>query len=301
MSNELATTTGGELAEYTPDKFNVLTPIVAQQDIPQGARLSVRIVKVDPTPKKGDVYQLPTGQLCLTKVALDRMAAAAGITVLDVSRVDDRTVPHVYGFKARVSIMDPDGLRREGTGTKEVDYRDDGKDAAGKSPGDLRTARKFASELCASKALNRALRQCLAIKSSYTSAELSKPYAVAKLILDSNDADSKAALLANMTNAQAQLYPPAGRGSAGEDITVEAQEEKAVEEVDPNVMLADVWKYAEEGGVPAATFKRLANESGKKRSELTKADVQTIADKCAVIITEIEESKTAEPGDGVPF
>jgi len=318
MTKEIAVRGGGELAKYSPDKYNVLTPVVASQDIPQGARMSVRVVTIDPTPKSGDTYRV-ADKVCLTKVAIERMAAAAGVSVLEVTRTDDRTIPHVYGFRARIRVVDPDGLSREASGTKELDYRDGAKDASGSTDRALQQKRKYAAEECASKALLRAMRSCLAIRSGYKADELAKPFAIAKLILDSEDADAKRTLLSNMSSAQAQLYGPADRGSAGPDITVDAGLGSNVDVKDPDVgpdnkppvdeptdddreavekMLRDVWEYAKRGGVNATEFKRIANESGKAREELTKDDVQAIIDKVNVRVTELAE---ADDGDEVPY
>jgi len=299
MTKEIAVRGGGELAQYSPDEFNVLTPVVAQQDIPQGARMSIRVVKVDPSPKSGDTYRV-ADKVCLTKVAIERMAAAAGVSVLEVTRTDDRTIPHVYGFRARIRVVDPDGLSREASGTKELDYRDGAKDASGSTDRALQQKRKYAAEECASKALLRAMRSCLAIRSGYTAEELAKPFAIAKLILDSEDADAKRTLLSNMSNAQAQLYPPADRGSVGPDIVQEAKEEPTDDEPSEKAqaMLEDLWTYAKEQKFPTEEFRRLVRETGKERAEFTVKDATALADKVSLRVKELAEG---DQPDEVPF
>jgi hypothetical protein len=273
---------------YDPAQYNILTPAVETCDVPVGARRSLRVVKIDSNVERGEVYRLPGNKLGLGKVALSKLSAAAGISILDVERTDDRSRPHVYDFRARVRVVDMDGLPREGVGTKSVDYSDGGKDSeeiirkAAKGERDpqnqLLEARKFGAEICASKALNRAIRQILAIKTAYTFEEIAKPYIVPRLILDADDPTAKAALLANLSNASRALYGIEARSSAGPDIeapSVEKPPEKDTTIADGVRALA---KIAEGAGVRKSVFVAICKESTGKASsaELVPEDLPKI-------------------------
>ena len=105
---------------------------------------------------------------------------------------------------------------REAIGTKTIDLRDDGgdgtpgKDKVGMSEKQLGGARKFISEMCAAKAMNRAIADVLAIRRSYTPQDLVKPFIVPKLVPDTSNELAQRAVLANMFGAtQAMFAPPA--------------------------------------------------------------------------------------------
>ncbi len=320
MTNELATTTGGELAKYAPEEYNVLTAVVAAQDIPQGARMSVRVVNLDTDgwadSKTNDIYPVPGGTFGIKKTGIMRLLAAAGVTVLEQTRVDDGTKAHVYAFRSHVRVVDPDGLSREMPGNKTVDLSDDGKDyneivtKAQKKNRDWKSAileaRKWGAESCATKSLLRAVRDLLLIKTSYTRTELQRPFVVPKLILDATDPQAKALLLSSMVNAQAQLYPPADRGSVGEDIVasnVDANNEPTQEpgpdepSQEAQTLLDQTWEYSKKHKIGKTEFSRIFKEIGKTKAELTVNDVKGLADKLAV---RAEELSADAADDGIP-
>ena len=322
METRVATQPKSELAKYDPKDYNVLLPTFAMAERPEGARKSVSIVTIDVTKDadgkfaSGDVYALPGGKVSPTKVALNRLSAAAGVSILALERVDDRSRAHVYGYRARVRIIDPDGIPREGMGTKEIDLSDGGKDYTeivtkaekpdkyGKTrdpDSQILEARKFGAEICETKALNRALRQILALKSGYTIDELRRPFVVPRLILDTTDPQAKQAVIQGMMAAQASMYPVAARASAGPDIVAEVETPKQAEapaspDAKAQAILRDAWEAAKIAGLTGAEFGRICKElsGAEKRDDVTAAGAQAVADAVAVRIAEIEESKDAE-------
>jgi hypothetical protein len=199
----------------------VVLPAGALDDVPHGTRISVREVRVDAASKR-DVYAVDGNRLALTKDVLARIAQAAGVTWRAVQRRDDRRHPHYCEFEAVAVVLDYDGTMREAIGTKTIDLRADcgdgtpGKDYAGilaaaeakgrDAEAQARKAREYIAEMAASKAMNRAIAQILAIPRSYTAQELALPMAIPRLVPDTSDAQAKSMLLAAMMGASGALY-----------------------------------------------------------------------------------------------
>lgn len=133
-----------------------------------------------PTPGKG-------GHKSLTKQALRRLAAAANISILGTKRKDDRRDPDYAEYEARVCMRMPDGQIRYGHASAQfrVQVILDQDEAAAKKrnrsydrTSNENTYRRFAAQRCESLAINRAIRDLLVIQSSYSDAEVAKPFVV---------------------------------------------------------------------------------------------------------------------------
>ena len=192
-------------------KFHLLGPQTHLGEIPIGTSLSIRELRVDPK-DESQVYKVGHGKVALSGTVLDKAGGAAGVSVVESTRTDDRRHPHYFEFSVRVKVTDLDGSVREEVGTKTVDLRDDagdglpGADRKGMSDKELGQARKFGSEICASKAKNRAVAHLLGIRRSYLPAELAKPFILPKLVPDAANPASQQAVLANMMGASAALF-----------------------------------------------------------------------------------------------
>ena len=254
-------------------QYNLLAPTV-HMEIPRGMRLAITEVRVSPIcPKYGageDVAPISGGKLLVLKHKLDQIANGAGISWMSERRVDGGLHPHYFEVEVKGRITDYDGTVRDITGSKTIDLRESvdgvpGKDydeivskarAANNGKGrdyskQLLEARKFGAEICASKAKNRAIAQALGIKRSYSPAELSKPFVIPKLMLDSGDADAKELIMANMVGATDALY---GSRTKGEVIDVPFEEvatEQTVADLrDPRSGRIDL-KRPDDGETPA--------------------------------------------------
>lgn len=214
------------LAKYQADRFNVLAPLsVAASGLessyrePPGFKLAVNVVSLNPedTQPGGSLYKTggSSNRKALTGRILDQIAGAAGLEVY-TERVDARNHPHYSEHRATVKGRDwTDGQVRSYTATKTVDLRDDcgdgtpGPDCAGMEKGgkQIQQARKFIHEMCASKAVNRAIRHLLGINTAgYTDDELRKPFVVPKLQLDASVPEVAEAMLAQATGGAEALW-----------------------------------------------------------------------------------------------
>ena len=239
------------LHDFAP-RVHLLSPTINPEMVPEFHEIAIRPVTVDPNPTMGEVYKLPGGaEVALTKVSLDKIAAAAGITWDPVrsGRLDDRSDPHYCHFRAVGTVRDLDGSRRTLVGEKEIDLRDgnpsiftaDEKRMAvvwvngratdkidersrgyvrGWSRDRLDGARTHILAMAESKAKNRAIRQ-LGVKSKYTTAELmQKPFVCLSLVFTgaSDDPDlqrlAKERMLDVALSTSRELYgaePPHAR------------------------------------------------------------------------------------------
>ncbi len=206
---------------YKGKPVNLILPRVEMGQLPAGTMLAVRSVAIN----KGDrshVYATEGGKKALTKYALDMIGNAAGITWISERRIDDRKHPHYCEFEVRGRVVDFDGTVREAYGTKTLDLRED---AGGGVPGrqlraiqaaatrgdrdpsaQIDKAREFMTEMCASKAKNRAISAILGIKRSYDPSDLDKPFIIPKLVPDTTNEMAQQAVIAGMLGATDALF-----------------------------------------------------------------------------------------------
>lgn len=89
--------------------------------------------------------------------------------------------------------LDQVATKKKWVNKKQVDCSQEEKEAAAKKS--FNQIMKFRNALCESKALNRAIRKALQIKSKYTAEELSKPFAVPIVVPNTEDPDMKRAMI----------------------------------------------------------------------------------------------------------
>lgn len=225
-------------ARFRPEQFQLLVPETHMAGLPVGIVPMVTIVRLDPNPNHGDVFSIE-GKKSPTKNALNRIAAAAGITWTDSRRVDDRRHPHYCEWVVEAEMTLPDGTVRQERSSRTIDLRHDagdglvGADAVGMKERALSQTRKFIQEHAESKAKNRAIRALLGLKTSYTDAELAKPFAVAKLVPDPSNEFAQKAVMARVLGAENALFGPALPPPPVEDV-VDAEFHETPETSDPS-------------------------------------------------------------------
>jgi hypothetical protein len=200
-------------------RANLVCPVVSVDGILAMHRLSLRVVKIDPTvDAKGNGREVYKGKFCegderaLGKVALDKIDAAAGIQLLGRRRLDDRSHAYYCEIEVTKGLRDYDGTWRQTTKTKVVDLRDGSASATSlkEHAAVLAQARAVIQELAETKAGLRATRTLLSLRQKYTVAELSRPFVVPKLVpnLDPSDPDQKQALIGMATGREHALFGP---------------------------------------------------------------------------------------------
>jgi hypothetical protein len=207
---------------YPAERYNLLTPRTVTSRPPEATQVTVSQVVLDAKPEHGDVYPQQGGKLAPTKAALNKIAAAAGISWDASRRVDDRKHPHYCEWEVVGSMLMPDGTVRRESACKTVDMREDnGADGRG---GDLQqiisTAknkdRDPTSEILAvrqhiashaeTKAKLRCIRALLGLQTAYNAGDLKKPFVVVKLSPDPHHPAVQGAVMDRFFGASQSLY-----------------------------------------------------------------------------------------------
>lgn len=221
MDNAL---TIASINDYPVQKYNRLFPATLTQISPLH-KVMVNIVSIDTDPIAKEVYKQKGSDLSLTKIACMKLMTAANVVMedskpilpqgcqrcIEVSR-STRLAPQCNGcetkddvaYQVSILVPEPSGGHRRYIATKEVTKHDT---LSKKAPLEHMAAN------CETKALLRALRAGLGLKGSYTPAELSKPFAVALVVLNTTDPDMKKALIARYAAGQDALFGGASAGN----------------------------------------------------------------------------------------
>jgi hypothetical protein len=216
---------------------NVIAPPLTGGRVPDGFAAAVAVVMVDPVQ---DAYELPGSQKRgLSKKALDDIAGAAGITWLPYPqsrRLDDGSDPRYCLFQAVALYRDFGCQPVTVSATKEMDLREgsptveaivercvrkaekDAREANRELPkaeaerigrekaaNQLRELRLHIVGHAESKARNRAIRTAMGLRTSYTQADLKKPFVIARLQFTGRSEDPETQRQLTLMNAAAAM------------------------------------------------------------------------------------------------
>ena len=131
-----------------------------------------------------------------------KMLNAAGASV-QTRKISDRSDLDVIEWQATVSGYTPDGQHHCQTASKTWIWEK----VKAEKGGDQQ--RKFADEICETKAILRAARAFLTFQTSYTAPELDLPFLIATAVpdLDMSDPDVKAAVINKQVGLTERLFP----------------------------------------------------------------------------------------------
>jgi len=209
--------------DYPAEKFNLLIPVRTMQELSPLHKVVINEVQISSDPKQKDTYS-QSGGLALTKNGLMKLMAAANIQIIDSRPVPTqrcnkcieiaqrtRQAPKCFecpyiddvAHQVTIAVPEPSGTYRTVRATKEIRMEDS---KATMKDSEFKQFAKFRTEHCESKALNRALREGLMIKSTYTAQELQKPFAVALVMPNMSDPDLKRAMIDRYANNASALY-----------------------------------------------------------------------------------------------
>lgn len=248
--------------QYPAEQYNLLVPMQTVAEIAEIHKPVMNAVQISTNLADKEIYEQDKAQAAytdkygrqhpatpagyaLTKKGLNKLMRAAGIKILgtrpivpstcqkcaEVNRSIGRPVNcgacgnKDVKFEARISVPQLTGENIEIVAHKEIMVQDV---TDGMSDKQRKEFLKFRSEMCETKAINRALRAAMHIKGTYTLEELKKPFVVAYLVpnLD-NEAVKEEAVRHFFTSAQ-ELYgghnPDARRAIFVEDDIEEGME-----------------------------------------------------------------------------
>lgn len=188
---------------------HLVSPFPAAGALPEGCGIQIAMVAVD---VENETYDVGGGKRGLAKSALDRIAHAVGISwdPMQSRRLDDGSDPYYAHFRAVGHYKATDGQTQTVIGSKEMDLRDGSPQVAGlweryedakakfakgklkyaaKEPtAQIREMRLHILAHAETKARLRAIR-AMGLRTSYTPAELAKPFVTARVVFTGRTAD----------------------------------------------------------------------------------------------------------------
>lgn len=183
-------------------KAHVLFPITALDNLPPMMRPSLTVVFVKPDVAAREVYPVGDGKYGLSKPVIMKMLNAAGASVM-TKKISERSNLDVIEWQATVWGRTPDGQFHQQTASKTWIWEKVKTERGGPAQ------RRFADEICETKAILRAARAFLNIQTSYTEEELATPFLIATAVpdLDMNDPDVRRAVIDRAIGTTEALYP----------------------------------------------------------------------------------------------
>ena len=267
-----------ELDRYRKEKnFNILVPTQTIKEISPFHKPVLEIVKVNPDPSAGEVYELVqgSGEYSLRATALQKIGYAAGLiwNARGCHRTDDGSDPDVVSYRAEAAVRKEDGTYMLLNAEYMVDLRvieeetresyekksqilqkekkwteQQRKDYVEKCvKRDMLQKRKFRLQLAQTGAMDRVIRKILGLKGTYKKEELEKPFVVPKIAFNPDISDPKVRelLLKQGLDATNLLYGSSERSlidfhcRAERMIDVTPQIELKKEEVSSESILSD--------------------------------------------------------------
>lgn len=202
-----------EILAAAGKQFHLVSPASSVGSLPEGCEVATSFVQIDTA---NESYDVGMGKRGLAKVALDRIASAAGISWDPIAscRLDDGSDPYYVSFRAVGTMRGFDGTPVTIVGTKEMDLRPGSPQlesleskarAKGKSSeAQVREMRLHIMGHAESKARLRAIRS-IGLRTSYTPDELNKPFLIARLVFTGRTDDPELGRAFAMVRANAML------------------------------------------------------------------------------------------------
>lgn len=227
--------------QYPADRFNLLGNTAIMAKIPAIKSPVIQVIKLDPDTNKGDVYyEKRTKLLAITKNGLKKLADGAGIKMISSEHVIPTTCQKCSAASAaahaaprcwdcpnkdvayRVTIAVPQltGEIITVEDTHEIIIDDV---TRGMTDNQKAEFMKHRAQICEAKALNGAIRTALHVKAGYTAQELQKPFVVAYLVPNLDQADVKRAAIEAMFASSSNLFGVAPAIKAPEIAQIESQ------------------------------------------------------------------------------
>ncbi|UQK42174.1 D-Ala-D-Ala carboxypeptidase family metallohydrolase [Faecalibacterium sp. I3-3-89] len=226
--------------QYPPAQYNLLVPMQTVTEIADIQKPVMNSVSISTNLNDGEIYEMEKAKdewrdskgyvhkatpakYALTKKGLTKLMRAAGIKILSSRPVVPSTcqkcaeVNRSIGkpircggcpnkdvkHEVRISVPQLTGENVTIVAHKEIAVEDV---TAGMTEKQRAEFMKFRSEMCESKALNRALRTAMQIKSSYLIEEFKKPFVVAYLVPNLDNPAVREEAVKSMFGAANDLY-----------------------------------------------------------------------------------------------
>lgn len=300
-------------AQYPAERYNLLVPMQTVAEIADIHKPVMNAVQISTNPADKEIYLQEKGNeewtgrdgkrhsakpdgWALTKKGLNKLMRAAGIKILgtrpiipstcqkcaEVNRSIGRPVNcgacgnKDVKFEARISVPQLTGENIEIVAHKEIIVQDV---TDGMTDKQCKEFLKFRSEMCETKAINRALRAAMHIKGTYSLQELQKPFVVAYLVPNLNNELVKQEAVRHFFTSAQELYGGHSTESR-KAIFIEDDVEEGMEYETPGQPIAepDNAAYREAPAEPP----RQAQERQQRAAEAAPDYDPTICAECGV-------------------
>lgn len=249
--------------EYPAEKYNLLGNTEVMVEVPDIKSPVVQAVRLNPDPRKGDVYIQQKAKedytdkkgnyhpaspnlYAITKNGLKKLADGAGIKMVSSEHVIPTTCQKCVAvnqnsgkivqcgncknkdvaYRVTISVPQLTGevLTVEDTHETIVENV-----TSGMTPNQKAEFMKHLPQICEAKALNGAIRTALHIKGTYTIEELQKPFVVAYLVPNLNHEEVKEAAIKNMFQSVSNMF---GKVPSIQQIESKVPESAAIDAAD---------------------------------------------------------------------
>ena len=215
-------------AQYPAERYNLLVPMQTVAEIAEIHKPVMNAVQISTNLADKEIYLQDKSKekadgWALTKKGLNKLMRAAGIKILgtrpiipstcqkcaEVNRSIGRPVNcgacsnKDVKYEARISVPQLTGENIEIVAHKEIAVQDA---ADGMTERQRKEFMKFRSEMCETKAINRALRAAMHIKGTYSLEELRKPFVVAYLVPNLDNEAVKAEAVRHFFSNSQEIY-----------------------------------------------------------------------------------------------
>lgn len=216
-------------SQYPTDKYNLLVSMQTVAEIAAIHKPVMNVVSISTNLDDKEIYEQEKGwkdnppKYAITKKGLTKLMRAAGIKILSSRPVVPSTCQKCANINAgighpvrcgacpnkdvkyevRISVPQLTGENIEVVAHKEIIVDDV---TAGMSDKQKAEFLKFRNEMCETKALNRALRAAMQIKGTYRLEEFKKPFVVAYLVPNLDNAEVKEKAVEAMFSASHEIY-----------------------------------------------------------------------------------------------
>lgn len=221
-------------SQYPPERYNLLVPMQTVAEISDIQKPVMNVVYISSNLDDKEIYEQEKGytgrdgrsyppKYAITKKGLTKLMRAAGIKILSSTPVVPSTCQKCANinkgigkpvhcgscpnkdvkYEVRISVPQLTGENLEIVAHKEIIVDDA---TAGMTDKQKAEFLKFRNEMCESKALNRALRAAMQIKGTYLMEEFKKPFVVAYLVPNLDNAAVKEKAVEAFFSTSRELY-----------------------------------------------------------------------------------------------
>lgn len=214
---------------YPKEKFNLLVSMDTVAEIAAVHKPVMNVVTISTNPNDKEIYVQQKAYndspnlYAITKKGLNKLMRAAGIKIISSRPINPSTCEKCaqinqsigqpvscgacgnkdVAYEVVIEVPQLTGENIQFVAHKEISIAEV---TAGMTERQKAEFMKFRSEICETKAINRALRAAMQIKGTYTLDELKKPFVVAYLVPNLDNPDVRTEAVKSMFKASNDLY-----------------------------------------------------------------------------------------------